>query len=525
MSDTPTTEQARGSLAELLCALSFTADIGMGRSMEHGLKTAYMGLELAGSLGLGHEERVAVFYGALTKDAGCTACTALFATFFAGDDVGPKSECFLIEPESIKNAVGWYWRYAPDDAGLPQRIAKLFAFVAACRSGMEDGQVTHCEVGEMFARSLGLPEAVQQAVRYGWERWDGKGLAYGLKGADTPVAARIVHMAQMLEVAHQFGGRPAAEAMAREREGTHFEPELVGAFLKLSEDGSLWQVVELETVQQTVLEMRPRAPFDDISGDDVERVCEVLADFADVKSRVGWNHSRVVADTAQDIARRMELSPADVARVRLAGLVHDLGKAAVPIGILDKGEDLSPSEWERFRLHPYYTERVLERIGPLKDLTPEATAHHERMDGQGYHRQLSGAQIPLGGRILAVADTYATLRMRGGEQREPEAVLKEMRPLVGSHLDGSCYDGLQAALGGAPMSKRSRRSRHPNNLTDREVDVLGLLSGGLSNRDIAKELVISNKTVERHLENIFNKLDISSRTSAAVFAVHHGLVS
>src|SRR5262245_56229392 len=114
--------QGANSLAELLCALSFASDTGMGQPMEHGLKTAYIGLRLAEAAGLADEEKAGVFYGALLKDAGCTACATVFATFFDGDDLGPRSDCLLLRPDSVKDAIAWFWRHSPSDPALPTRI-------------------------------------------------------------------------------------------------------------------------------------------------------------------------------------------------------------------------------------------------------------------------------------------------------------------------------------------------------------------------------------------------------------------
>ena len=100
----------------------------------------------------------------------------------------------------------------------------------------------------------------------------------------------------------------------------------------------------------------------------------------------------------------------------------------------------------------------------LRPLASEASAHHEWVDGQGYHRQLSGEQIPLGGRVLAVADTYATLSKRRGDPADPEDVLQEMRPLVGTRLDPMCFEAFSASLSGAPLPRPSSRQR-PGNLT------------------------------------------------------------
>lgn len=509
------------SLAELLSALSFVADTGMGQPMEHGIKTAYVGSMLADTIGLAAEDHVGVYYGALLKDAGCTACGTVMASFFDGDDLGPRADAILVRPDSVKDVIGWFWRHASSDPALPARLGRLCSFMTHCRALMKESVSAHCEVGEMFARRLALPVTVQQAIRFSWEHWDGKGLAYGLKGEQAPIAARVLHLAQVVQAAHTFGGQAAARAIATERRGTDFDPALVGPFLEISARPGFWDVPESESAQDAVLALKPASAFDLLDASQVDAVCEVLADFADVKSRSIWNHSLLVAESATAVARQLGLPVSETGRIRRAALVHDLGKAAVPVGILEK-ESLTTEESERFRLHPYYTERALSRVGPLRELAADAGAHHEHVDGSGYHRQLDRDRIPLGGRILAVADKFAILS-RGQHGSDPTRALETMFPLVGSQLDGDCYDALVASQGGsAPV--RPLRAKTASGLTDREVEVLRLLCGGISNREIAKTLVVSGKTVEHHLEHIYSKLDVTSRTAASVFAVQNGLV-
>ncbi|TME05890.1 MAG: HD domain-containing protein [Chloroflexi bacterium] len=223
---------------------------------------------------------------------------------------------------------------------------------------------------------------------------------------------------------------------------------------------------------------------------------------------------------------------AEQTRLRFAALVHDIGNVAIPLRILEKGDNRSASEWEYYRLHSYYTQRVLERVEPLQELAPAAAAAHEWINGQGYHRQLTGEQIPLHGRVLAVADTYAQLTQQQGDQVEPADALRKMRPLVGTQFDGSCYEALAASLTSAYHVKRivpRRRQlgdpslRSGQALTEREAELLRLLAQGQSNPQIAKTLVISRKTVEHHLEHIYNKIGVTCRTSAVVYAVQHGI--
>lgn len=510
---------AEGGIAALLCALSFATGIALGERMEHGLKSAYVGLQVAEALRLPPEEQEAVFYGALLKDTGCTACAAGVAAFFPDDQLVPKLDLMLVDPSSMSELMAWMSRNVSVDARLPARIARLFSFLVQCGPVLREAMLGHCEIAELFARRLGFPAPVQRAVRFQLEWWNGNGRAYGLRGDAVPVAARILHPAQMFELAHHFGGPSAARAMLRERRGGRFDPEIVDTLLAVAERPRFWAVLTLEDARDEVLAMRPPTVADRTVEDGREPACEALADFTDTKTPDARDHSRVVADLAAAIGGQLGLGAAEQTRLRRAGLLHDLGAVGIPFGILAK-EARSAGEREQFELHPYYTRKVLERVPPLAELANEASAHHEWLDGRGYHRGLAGAQVPRNGRILAVADAYARLRQRGAE---PEQAQAQLRPLTGARLDGDAVEALAAAISGAPAPKR-RTARSASPVTEREAEVLRLLASGLNNPQIATSLVVSRKTVERHLENIYNKLGISSRTAAVAYAVQQGLV-
>ncbi len=518
-------KQPNGSLAELLCALSFATGLGLGERLDHGLKSAYIGLQVADVLSLPHEDREAVFYGALLKDVGCTACSAGFAAFFPDDELVPRLDFMLVDPSKFSDIVAWMSRNVPVDAQLPTRITKLLSFFVQCGPVVKEALRGHCEIAELFARRLGFPEYVQRTLRFQWERWDGKGMAYGLKGNEVPVAARILHAAQMLEFTHGFAGPEAARTLTRERRGNRFDPEVAGAFLDVSERTDFWKELEHEQAQATILAMKPATSADRITEDQTDVVCEAVADFIDIKTRETWHHSSIVAEVAVGVGYRLGLEPAEQTKLRRAALVHDVGKVAIPYGILTKADHLSASEWEQFRLHPYYTERVLDRVESLRELAPAAAAHQEWVNGQGYHRQLTGEQIPLNGRVLAVADTYARLARPQDEQVERRDVLRRMRSLVGTQFDEACYEALvESVTGESRVKKTSRQHRQLDDLTEREVEVLRRLAQGLSNPQIAHALVISRKTVEHHLGHIYAKLGVSCRTAAVAYAVQQRLV-
>jgi HD-GYP domain-containing protein (c-di-GMP phosphodiesterase class II) len=210
--------------------------------------------------------------------------------------------------------------------------------------------------------------------------------------------------------------------------------------------------------------------------------------------------------------------------VRAAALLHDLGRVSVPNGIWEKPGPLSVGEWERVRLHSYYTERVLERSPALARLAPLAGSHHERLDGSGYHRRATAAQLGAGARALAVADVFDAMTHdrphRGAlDARRARA---ELGAMVGAgRLDKRAADAVLEAAGAAPTGARQG---HPAGLTDREVEVLRLLANGKTNREIAAALVITEKTAGHHVEHIYAKADVSTRVGAALFAMRHDLV-
>lgn len=516
--------RTEGNLAELLCALSFATGLGFGGHVEHGLRSASLGLYIADELQLPCEEREAVFYGALLKDVACTACSAGIAAFLPENEQVSLADVILIDPSRLSEMMGWMSKYFRLDAHFPQRMAKLLSFMVQCGTVARETMRSHCEIAELFARHLGFPNYVQQALRFQWERWDGKGMAYRLKGPTIPRASRVLHLVQVIELMHYFAGPPAARTIARDKRATRFDPDAVDAFLALAQRADFWQSFEEQSAQEALLARRPATTADETPADQSERVCEALADFIDLKTQETWHHSRAVADVAVGIGTALGLNANELSRLRCAALVHDVGKVAVPIDILVKGEQRSSSEWETYRLHPYYTQRILERVNALQDLAQAASAHHEWFNGQGYHRQLCGEQIPLHGRVLAAANVYARL-VQQVDQEDSADMLRHMRARVGVQFDPLCYEALvasvsmQGKLGTLPC-----RPRKVGNLTEREVEVLCLLAQGCNTPQIAHKLNISKKTVEHHISHIYAKIGVTCRTAAAVYAVQQGIV-
>ncbi len=160
-------------------------------------------------------------------------------------------------------------------------------------------------------------------------------------------------------------------------------------------------------------------------------------------------------------------------------------------------------------------------LAPLGAL---AALHHERLDGSGYPRGLSGDAISPAGRVLAAADVYQALTESRPHRpaRSPEAAASELRGEVAARrLDGDAADAVLRAAG----HRVRRRKEWPSGLTSREVEVLRLVARGLSNKEIARSLLISAKTAGTHVEHIYTKIGASNRAQASLFAMRHGLMT
>jgi HD-GYP domain-containing protein (c-di-GMP phosphodiesterase class II) len=260
-----------------------------------------------------------------------------------------------------------------------------------------------------------------------------------------------------------------------------------------------------------------------LSGERIDAALEAIANFVDLKSPYTLGHARGVAELAAAAATGLGLTDAEARTLRRAGLVHGLGRLGVSNSIWDKPGPLGPGEWERVRLHPYLTERMLHQSEALAPLGALAVQLRERLDGTGYPRGLSGAAISRPARILAAADAYQAMREPRPHRpaRSAEDAAAELRAEArAGRLDADAVEGVLGAAG----HRVRRRREGPAGLTPREVEVLQLLARGLSNKEIAKRLVVTPKTVGNHVEHIYAKIGASTRAGAGLFAMRHGLL-
>jgi HD-GYP domain-containing protein (c-di-GMP phosphodiesterase class II) len=501
-----------------VAALSLGIDLGFGQPMEHVLRQCLIALRLAERIGLGEQERADAYYTALLVNVGCHTDAHEQAKWF-GDDIAMKSTKYDHEFGSLRAAVAGMRQLG---AGSPP-LHRFRVWVDFALSGHREAAemiARHAAMARALAEQLHLPAPVRDALGAAYEQWDGKGWPGELRGHDVPIAARLANLSEFVEVAHRVGGAEAASTLARRRGGKQFDPEL--AAIVCDEAELLLSGLDAVGAWDAVIDAEPALAVV-LSGEDFDAALEAIANFVDLKSPYTLGHARAVSALAAAAGTRLGFPEADVRTLRRAGLVHDLGRLGISNAIWDKPGPLGAGEWERVRFHPYITERMLHQSAALAPLAAIAVQHRERLDGSGYPRGLLGAAISRPARILGAADAYQAMREPRPHRpaRTAEAAGAELRAEVrAGRLDAEAVEAVLGAAG----HRVPRRPEGPAGLTAREIEVLQLLARGLPNKEIAKRLVITPKTVGNHVEHIYAKIGASSRAGAALFTLQHGLL-
>jgi HD-GYP domain-containing protein (c-di-GMP phosphodiesterase class II) len=464
------------------------------------------------------DEVAATYYVSLLALVGCVADSHELGRWF-GDDTAIRARSYAVDRAGLPML-----RFLVANVGSGQppmaRLSLLGGFATRGMREVAQSMSAHCQTTGDIAGRLGVGEQVARALPQALERWDGKGGPNGIHGTEIERSMRVVQIANESEVFHRLSGQDAVVAMLRERRSGQFDPSLVDGALEHLE--SLFDGIDDADAWSTVI--AGCAPLDrEMTNDELQTALETLADYADLKSPWFLGHSRAVAMLTAEAARRAGLPGSQVALAEHAGLVCRLGVIGVSSATWDKRGSLTSIERERVRTVPYLTERVLRRQRRLAEIGSLAAMFHERMDGSGYPRGVNGTAIPPAARILAGAEVYQALR----EERPHRPALsaddaaRVIRDAVTSgELDPAAADAVLGAAG----HRTRKRPTNVAGLSGREIEILGLLVRGRSNREIAAQLTLSHKTVSSHVEHIYTKIGASSRGAAAMFAMHHGLV-
>ncbi|UCF30848.1 MAG: HD domain-containing protein [bacterium] len=229
-------------------------------------------------------------------------------------------------------------------------------------------------------------------------------------GRQIPLASHILHLADRIAILidreRDVLGRAVhiLDAVAG-RMGTMFMPDLMPALLRAAQDEYFWMgAVNADFELNSAGRLNS-----DLKVEDLETLSCILARIVDFRSHYTAAHSAGVAAVGEVLARGLGFSSRNCRTMRVACHLHDLGKIAVPVEILEKPGSLTADEYRVVQLHPIHTQKLLEKVPDLNYGVTWAAQHHERIDGSGYPSRTKGVKIAFGSRVVAVADLFTAI--------------------------------------------------------------------------------------------------------------------
>jgi HD-GYP domain-containing protein (c-di-GMP phosphodiesterase class II) len=242
--------------------------------------------------------------------------------------------------------------------------------------------------------------------------WNG-GRGNSFMGEEVPFSSHIIHLADRTcalvrpdrNIISQI---PGIMSTIRKQANTVFHPDLVDALFEMSKKEYIW----LDLISRHTPEIIANTGLFNIHAleiDDIVDLALVFSQIIDFRNRFTARHSAGVAKTAERLAQLSGFSSHECKMMLIAGYLHDLGKIAISHDILEKPSRLNEDEFNEIRTHTYYTYHLLEPLTQLKTINTWASFHHEKLNGTGYPFHIAGESLPLGSRIMAVADVFTAL--------------------------------------------------------------------------------------------------------------------
>lgn len=501
-------------LAQTLAALSLATDLGAGLPPETALRTCRVATSLAQCLGLRGQILRTVYYGGLLRHLGCTAW-AHEAHHLYGDDRDLIAAMEGVDHGNrLSTAQRVVARLARGEAASKRVRAVASALVrpGAARELM----AAQCAQARELAQDIGLGE-VGETLAQMYERHDGRGAPLGLRGESIGVVARIIHAAYVVESLHRQLGPSSALTELRRRKGTQLAPTVCQA--AIDNAARIWQLLETPHAFEAVVDDEPE-PRLYWPAERMADLATTFGRFSDLQSAFTVGHSTTVAQLAARAGELAGQTAHQVAELRIAALLHDIGSVSVGNRVWHQPGALGTAQWELVRLHAYHGERILQRTSATAPYAALVAAHHERIDGSGYHRGARGGALAGGARLLAAADVYVALSSdRPHRQRVSDPAAELVAEATAGRL---CRDAVALVLEAAGHPRP--RVAPPGGLTERECEVLALVARGLSSKEIATALGIAARTAKHHIEHIHEKTGVTSRAAAALLAARHDLV-
>lgn len=352
-------------LSQLLSSLSFALDIAENRYYNHSRRTAYIAYSIAKELGLSEDDIIDTYFASLIHDIGMT---------------------------------GYLSGYSVMDIHNDMELVKK-----------------HCYFGYKVLENLPLGNNIKDYILYHHEEWNGTG-PYGLKGDNIPLVSQIIHLADYFELFfvrkveefEQFTNLDFINQWLNICRGRTHNSRICDALKSLIYKEKFWFDLMSKNIGRALDIIEPiKDIYIDI--DDLYNISESFSMLIDLKSKFTYDHSKEVSKITCNFATYLGYNPLMVRKLSIAANLHDIGKLAVPLSILEKPGELTNSEFLVIKSHPYYTKMILKHIEGIEDIAEWAGNHHEKLNGTGYPEKLDRKTLTREDEIIAIVDIYQAL--------------------------------------------------------------------------------------------------------------------
>jgi putative nucleotidyltransferase with HDIG domain len=398
-------------LSDVMGALSYALDLVEGQPEGHAARSCILGMRIGSEIGLPATQMSALFYALLMKDLGCSVNATRICSLFGADDRHTKRAIKTAHWTCLADRFRFAVRQVAPAGGWMRKARQLCGLAIGGDSAVRALVQGRCERGAKIARLVGLPNETASAIYALDEHFNGAGYPNGLAGDQIPLLGRILCLAQTAEVFLAEHGRESMREVLVQRKGEWFDPELTAVLMAIGDDDPIWKDLQADP-RRAVAACEPADHILHADEDRLDQIATGFGQIIDAKSPWTYSHSKGVAEVSLGIGRVLGLGMEDLRDLRRAALLHDIGKLGVSNLILDKPGKLTAQELVIMRRHPEYTYHILKRVPGFCELADTAAAHHERLDGAGYHRGIDGSAMSPLARILAVADMYEALAAR-----------------------------------------------------------------------------------------------------------------
>jgi HD-GYP domain-containing protein (c-di-GMP phosphodiesterase class II) len=271
----------------------------------------------------------------------------------------------------------------------------------------------HSEFGSSIIKKLPLDSCVSKFIKFHHESWNGSG-PNGLAGSDIPEESQIIHIADMFELIYNderpyWTQKDYIIKWIKSQSGKMFSSYITDAFLEACKHERFWLDIENININPDILTRKHPSIKTPVSLDIIKNISVVFAAIIDKKSAFTHEHSIGLSNCASLFSKYYAFDSDTSIKMKIAALLHDIGKLSISNHILDKPGKLSAEEYSIIKSHTYYTKLILGNIGGMEDIAPWAANHHETLRGTGYPEGIGEDKLCQGSRIIAVCDIYQAL--------------------------------------------------------------------------------------------------------------------